>query len=420
MPGDVVALDAGDLVPADARLVAAIQLRMDEAPLTGESSPVHKTATPVVAAAMADRRSMLYLGTHVTAGRALAIVVATGASTELGRIARLIGEAGREPTPLQRRLARLGRLLMILSMAIVGVVFVLGVLRGGSIPEMLLTAVSLAVAAIPEGLPAIVTIALALGVSRMAKRHALVRRLPAVETLGAATVICTDKTGTLTLGEMTVTDLLVGRTVVHVSGEGYQPAGGFTVADRPTGEIPAGVTTLLRAGVLASDAALVQDEQGWRILGDTTEGAIVVAAAKAGLQRETLELAAPRVWEIPFDATRKRMTIVRRDPEGLMAYVKGAPDVLLPLCRFVAMEDGEVRPLEAGIAQRLTEAGRGSRPGRCGCSPWRASRSTPRPRTTPIAPSSSSPGSGWSRWRTRHGPKRLRRSGSAPPPASAR
>jgi Ca2+-transporting ATPase len=353
VPGDLIVLEAGDLVPADARVVSAASLRADEAPLTGESTPVSKRTDPVEGDALADRRNMLYLGTHVAAGKATALVVATGAATELGRIARLISQSGREATPLQRRLEHFSQVLLRVALAIVAVVFIAGVARGEAIGTMLLTAVSLAVAAIPEGLPAIVTIALALGVSRMARRNALVRRLPAVETLGAATVICTDKTGTLTRGEMMVSHLLLGRDVITVTGDGYEPRGSFSVENPAAGEPPASLDRLLRAAVLASDARLREESGQWRIIGDPTEGALVVVAEKRGLAAAALDAQAPRVLEAPFDADRKRMTVVRREPNGLTAYVKGAPDVLLPRCVHVLDSDGRVVPLDPETAAFL-------------------------------------------------------------------
>jgi Ca2+-transporting ATPase len=363
VPGDLIQVEAGDHVPADARLIYAASLRSQEAALTGESTPVekHAKAAPSPEAALADRPNMLFFGTDVAAGKGQALVVATGRQTELGRIAALIGTATREPTPLQRRLAELSHALLIGVLAVVLVVFVLGVWRGEPRVTMFLTAVSLAVAAIPEGLPAIVTIALALGVTRMAARHALVRRLPAVETLGAATVICTDKTGTLTKNEMTVVRLLVDGCPFAVTGEGYEPAGEIKkdLGRGKKGE-PAGdnrmVRELLTAAALCNDAAIEQDERGWRVVGDPTEGALLVAAAKAAIQKEPLAAAQPVLGEIPFDAERKLMTVVRRAGDGAMAYVKGAPDVLLRCCSRYLMESGETAPLTDEVRRAVLAA----------------------------------------------------------------
>jgi Ca2+-transporting ATPase len=359
--GDLIQMEAGDHIPADARVVYATNLRTQEASLTGESTPVDKTAEVVAGdtVAIADRRNMLFLGTEVTAGKGRALVVATGLTTELGRIAAMIQEAGIEETPLQRRLEQLGHVLLYVSLGIVAVVFLLGLWRGEPLVEMFLTAVSLAVAAIPEGLPAIVTITLALGVTRMVKRHALVRRLPAVETLGSTTVICTDKTGTLTKNEMTVTRLLVDGHLFAVTGEGYTPLGAIREAQHAgTAELAGGLRDLLTAAVLCNGASLHEEHGAWRIIGDPTEGALLVVAAKARLLREPLEAEHPFVGEVPFDPERKMMTVVRRRGEGLAAYVKGAPDVLLPRCTRYVTAEGRVIPLTEAVCQQVLAANR--------------------------------------------------------------
>jgi Ca2+-transporting ATPase len=355
VPGDLLVFDPGDAVAADARLVWTSGLRIEEAALTGESVPVTKTTEPITAEALADRHNMAFLGTHVSAGKGHGIVVSTGAGTELGRVAVLLGAADRDETPLERRLERLGMVLLRVALAAVGALLVLGLARGEAPGTMILTAVSLAVAAIPEGLPAIVTIALAMGVTRMARRHAIVRRLPAVETLGAATVICTDKTGTLTRGEMVVTRLLAGRARVRVTGEGYAPHGEFSTLP-PDPHNPAAIRSLLSAAVLASDATLVRDGDAWMVVGDPTEGALVAAAGKAGLSTDVLETEWPRVVDVPFDGDRKRMTVVRRGRLGLTAFVKGAPEVLLERCSFVLGPGGLVEPLDQAWKRHVERA----------------------------------------------------------------
>ncbi len=371
VPGDVILVEAGDHVPADARLVYVAALRTQEAALTGESTPVDKSAAVLLGTTMpiADQRNMLFLGTVVTAGKGRALVVATGLRTELGRIAAMMQATKPEATPLQRRLEQLGHVLLYLSLGVVTVVFLLGVLRDEPVVEMFLTSVSLAVAAIPEGLPAIVTITLALGVTRMVKRHALIRRLPAVETLGSTTVICTDKTGTLTKNEMTVTRLFVGGQLFEVTGEGYAPVGEIRAVDGqwsrvkgvsnlqpPTSNNQTGLRELLTASVLCNGATLKQEQGMWRIIGDPTEGALLVAAAKRHLLKEQLETEHPFLGEIPFDPERKMMTVIRKSAGGTVVYVKGAPDVLLPQCTSCVTLDGRVELLLEPQRQRILAA----------------------------------------------------------------
>ncbi len=358
VPGDLILVEAGDHVPADARIVSVAHLRTQEATLTGESTPVEKSSALLSAPDLpiADRSNMLFLGTDVVGGKAGALVVATGRGTELGRIASMLQEADREPTPLQRRLGQLGHVLIYLSMAIVSLVFGLGLLRGEPLVGMFLTAVSLAVAAIPEGLPAIVTITLALGVTRMVERHALIRRLPAVETLGATTVICTDKTGTLTKNEMTVTRVYVDGRAIDVSGEGYVPEGVFVEAGQPLLGLSPGLQALLETAVLCNGATLQQQEATWSVLGDPTEGALLVAAAKGHLHKNQLEATHPLLAEIPFEPDRKMMTVIRRSADGQVAYVKGAPDVLLSRCDAVMTTDGKIQPLAESDRQRIIAA----------------------------------------------------------------
>lgn len=358
VPGDLILVEAGDHIPADARIASAAHLRTLESTLTGESTPVEKSSALLSApdVPIADRSNMLFLGTDVVGGKASALVVATGRGTELGRIASMLQQAKREPTPLQRRLGQLGHVLIYLSMAIVSLVFGLGLLRGEPLVGMFLTAVSLAVAAIPEGLPAIVTITLALGVTRMVDRHALIRRLPAVETLGATTVICTDKTGTLTKNEMTVTRLYVDGRTIEVSGEGYVPEGVFVEGGQPLGHLMPGVRALLETAVLCNGATLQEQEGTWSVLGDPTEGALLVVAAKQRLHKSQLEATHSLAAEIPFDPDRKMMTVIRQTPGGPVAYVKGASDVLLSRCEGVMTADGAVRPLTESDRQRIVAA----------------------------------------------------------------
>ena len=367
--GDVVVLEAGDRIPADARLVYTTNFQAQEASLTGESTPVQKQAERLEATdvPLADQRNMVFMGTVAVSGKARGLVVATGLGTELGRIAALIqkaAEAERTETPLQRRLEQFGSTLLWLALTVVAIVFVLGSLRGEPLVEMFLVSVSLAVAAVPEGLPAVVTITLALGVTRMAKRHALIRKLPAVETLGSATVICTDKTGTLTKNEMTVTKLVVGSETFEVTGEGYEPVGHIretlnvkreTTFEDPS-RLPSGLRQLLEAAVLCNGATLQQENGTWRIIGDPTEGALLVAAAKAGLTKAVLEGQGSLEREIPFDAERKMMTIVRRTEQGRKAYSKGAPDVLLTRCAARITREGRIEALDEAHRQQISDA----------------------------------------------------------------
>jgi Ca2+-transporting ATPase len=374
VPGDVVILETGNYVPADVRLVESVNLRVEEASLTGESVAVSKGARDILSAeaVLGDRQNMAFMSTVVTYGRGQGLVVATGMDTEIGKIAEMIQAYEEEPTPLQIRLDQLGRTLGVLTLVICALVGVIGVVRDTqlgillsdgfrayfgleeTVPkliEMFMVAVSLAIAAVPEGLPAVVTISLALGMQEMIKRHALIRKLPAVETLGSATAICSDKTGTLTQNEMTAVQMYVDRSLLTITGEGYRPEGRFLDEDDQVGlEGYPGMRLLLRAGLLCNDARLEQvSEDGstlWRIAGDPTEGAFVVAAAKAGYWKGELGEEYPRVAEIPFDSERKRMTTFHPDPRygHYVAYMKGAPDVVLGLCGQV-LEDGMMRPL---------------------------------------------------------------------------
>ncbi|MCR4409177.1 MAG: calcium-translocating P-type ATPase, SERCA-type [Candidatus Saccharicenans sp.] len=358
VPGDLLELEAGDHVAADARVVYhTTNFAVHEAALTGESTPVFKTGAVLEGEdiPLADRANLVYAGTSVSSGKARAMVVATGMSTELGQIARMIQEISLETTPLQRKLEQFGRWIVYLCFGLVGLIFLLEWLRGGELVQVFLTAVSLAVAAIPEGLPAVVTIALALGVQRMVKRHALIRKLPSVETLGAATVICSDKTGTLTRNEMTVKAVYADGRLFTVSGIGYQPEGEFLLDDRPVrpAEFP-GLLRTLTCGTLCNSARLAENQGRYRIVGDPTEGALLTLAAKAGLSLEELEKVEPLVEEIPFDSERKMMTMLRKSGHGFVAYVKGAPDILLKNCSRI-FEGGQERPITPQDLDRLLQ-----------------------------------------------------------------
>jgi Ca2+-transporting ATPase len=342
VPGDIIELEAGDNVPADGRVVwLTSNFGVQEASLTGESTPVMKTALALEEKdiPLGDRANMVYMGTSVSSGKARAVVTETGMETELGRIAGMIQEIERESTPLQKKLEQFGKWIVYLCFVLVGMVFLLGWLRGGKIIDVFLTAVSLAVAAIPEGLPAVVTIALALGVQRMVKRHALIRKLPSVETLGCATVICSDKTGTLTKNEMTVQAIFAGGQLFKVTGIGYVPTGEFLLDGKvvTAGDYPQ-LSKALNAGVLCNGAQLIEDKGGYRIIGDPTEAAILTAAGKADIWKEEQEGEFSFVEEIPFDPDRKKMTIVRRHGDELIAFVKGAPDVLLKDCNNIEIK----------------------------------------------------------------------------------
>ncbi len=362
VPGDLVEIEAGDHIPADSRVFwHTSNFAVQEASLTGESTPVAKTdiALEEKDIPLAERANILYMGTSVVSGKARAIVVETGMSTELGRIAGLIQGIRKETTPLQRKLEQFSKMLVYLCFALVAMVFGLEIFRGGKVLDMFLTAVSLAVAAIPEGLPAVVTIALALGVQRMVRRHVLIRKLPSVETLGCATVICSDKTGTLTKNEMTVRSVWTSREVYDVTGTGYDPAGEFRTAagridpcERPD------LIKALTAGVLCNNAHLKVEEGRTAVFGDPTEIAILSAAAKAGIWKEEEEASYELLEELPFDSERKKMSIVRRADRDLTAFTKGAPDLLIGDCTRI-LEDGAERPLTEADRARIAAANDG-------------------------------------------------------------
>lgn len=364
VPGDIVLLQAGDRVPADLRLVESINLQIEEAALTGESVPVEKHADPLTGgdAALGDRRNMAYAGTSASYGRGRAVVVATGMNTEFGKIARMLQSVETDRTPLQKNLDKVGHLLARVALVIVAFIVALGLLRGQPFMEMLIFGIALAVAVVPEALPAVVTISLAIGVQRMVKRHALMRRLPAVETLGSTSVICSDKTGTLTRDEMTVRKLYVAGRLWEVTGAGYEPHGQFLI-DGQAQTPDASLRQFLRAATLASDAhsARAEDDGRWRIKGDPTEGALVVAAAKAGLIKAELEQQSPRTGEIPFTSETKRMTTLHAAQEGPVAYSKGAPEIILASCTHVLAGDDDTlreEPLDDAGRERILATAR--------------------------------------------------------------
>ncbi|KYK38848.1 MAG: calcium-translocating P-type ATPase, SERCA-type [Theionarchaea archaeon] len=330
VPGDVIVLESGDFVPADGRLFESSYLRVEEAALTGESVPSAKVVEVLPEVSLADRENMVYMGTTATDGRGKAVITTTGMNTEMGKIAEVIQAMEMEKTPLQEKLEDFSKYLTGGIAGFCVLIFVLGTARGEPVFEMFLTAVSLAVAAIPEGLPAIVTIVLALGVQRMIKRNALMRRLRAVETLGSATIICSDKTGTITRNEMMVSKIFVGETMYLVTGNGYSTEGSFHVGNKKV-EPDELLLLILEIGLLCNDAQVKAET----VVGDPTEASLIVSAAKAGLKREELEEKNRRIKEIPFSSERKRMTTIHEADGKFRIYTKGAPDVILELCTKV-------------------------------------------------------------------------------------
>ncbi len=352
--GDVLHLEAGDLVAADGRLIEAPNLRLNEAPLTGESIPVEKTAEPLLPGEgelVAERRNAVFRGTAVVYGRGAAIVTETGMATALGGIANLLQAHASPPTPLQRQLAVLGRRIAAAAIAASIVIFLVGIARGEPFDLMFFTAVSLAVAAIPKSLPAVVTVSMALGAHRMARRHALIRKLSAVETLGSVTVIASDKTGTLTQGRMVAERVWTRDMAVHVSGAGYEPSGAFTAnGTRVDPRQVASMAALLRAAALCNDSSLVAPtlpDTGWTASGDPTEAALLALAGKAGYDRTSLAETAPRIAEVAFDPDRRRMMTVHAGADGgLLVAVKGAPEAVMPVVTSILDHD-VIRPLRS-------------------------------------------------------------------------
>src|SRR5215216_6026316 len=398
VPGDLVFLEAGNYVPADLRLLEAVNLRVEEASLTGESLPVQKNAATVLDknVPLGDRKNTAFMGTLVSYGRGRGVVTSTGMYTQLGLIATMLQNVEVEETPLQRRLDQLGRSLSVAALFLVAIVFIVALINytninqlfteplayfseyAADITEVFIIAISLAIAAVPEGLPAVVTISLALGMREMVKRHALIRKLSSVETLGSATIICSDKTGTLTQNQMTVTRLWVDGQFITVTGTGYVPQGDFLVDGQKVviSEYPAAQTALW-LGLLNNDASLEttgeeDSQKTYRIVGDPTEGALLVAAAKAGAAYVEIKEAYPRENEVPFDSERKRMITIHDvlgpDPNDLSPFydenkknwdvitVKGAPDIVLDLCTQYQDMNDMPQPLSAAARQRILDA----------------------------------------------------------------
>ncbi|MGF1664393.1 MAG: HAD-IC family P-type ATPase [Kineosporiaceae bacterium] len=360
VPGDVVILDTGDKVPADLRLIEASELQADESALTGESVPVAKDEVAVPAdTPVADRRSVLYSGTLITHGTGRGVVVATGGETELGEIHRLVGAADPLATPLTRRLTEFSRLLTAVILGLAALTFAVGLARGQAVADMFTASVALAVGAIPEGLPAAVTIILAIGVSRMARRRAVVRRLPVVETLGSTTVICTDKTGTLTENQMTVGVVLTPSSRHRITGTGYEPAGCLLdEQDEPADVGDRSLLWCLRAGMLCNDADLRHGEDDrWSAVGDPTEAALLVAGLKAGLDPAEQAALLPRTDTMPFSSERQWMATVHTDPEaGPRVLAKGSAERILDLCSAAMATDGTAAPLDREHVQRQADA----------------------------------------------------------------
>lgn len=335
VPGDIVLLEAGDYIPADLRLIESVNLKIEEAALTGESVPVEKFADEIVDkdAGIGDRVNSAFMSTVVTYGRGKGIVVGTGMNTEIGKVATMLESVGEEQTPLQKKLNQLGKLLGIVCLAICSIIFILGLIRGQEILTIFMTSVSLAVAAIPEGLPTVVTVVLALGMQKMIKRNAIMKTLGAVETLGSTTVICSDKTGTLTQNKMTVVKVFDGEHLWDVSGRGYTTEGEIKNNDNSQINTSPSLEMLLKGGVLCNDSLIKKGEND--IIGDPTEGALVVLGAKGGYLKETLLKEMPRIGEIPFDSDRKLMTTYHQQNDDIIMFTKGAPDIVLSKCKYI-------------------------------------------------------------------------------------
>jgi len=365
VPGDMLVLESGDTVPADARLTEAIELKADEAVLTGESTPVAKRLDSVKPETlMADRKDMLFMATHTIYGRGKAVVVTTGMNTEFGKIAELVQTAEEEETPLQRKLDTFAKKIAKVVVAVCVLIFLLEVfevvasrvINVEGFIRAFLSSIALAISAVPEGLPAIVTITLALSAREYAKRNAIIRKLSSAESLGATTVICSDKTGTLTKGEMTVRRLYANGKTVEVTGVGYEPKGEFNYgADPLDPKNDQNFSMLLTAGTLCNNAKLASDSHSWSVMGDPTEGALIVASAKAGLEQEELQAQYTRIGEIPFTSERKRMSTVHNAPGGTrIAFIKGAPEIVLEKCNSL-LEDGQERKLTTVKRKKILE-----------------------------------------------------------------
>jgi Ca2+-transporting ATPase len=366
VPGDVVILEEGSRIPADIRIIRESELKIDESILTGESTPVTKDTGIVKTKSLPDMKDMLFMGTLVTYGRGAGVVVGTGSKTEMGKIAEAVQEEKEETTPLQKKLDRFGKRIGIIILIICVLVIAIGLVRGGPlsgqpitnalIVTMVITGIALAVAAVPEGLPAVITITLALGLQKLAKHNALIRKLPAVETLGSTTIICADKTGTLTKNEMTVSDVWYFDKYVEVTGEGYEPEGKFLLNKKEIdGEERKSLTFLLQTASLCTNASLEKRNESYGIMGDPTEGAIVVAAQKIGFEKENLERMFSRINEIPFSSERKMMTTINKSKEGkIKANVKGAPEVVLEICDRIKVR-GKIRKMTSKEKNQILE-----------------------------------------------------------------
>lgn len=361
VPGDLVLLEAGDCIPADGRITHSIILQTDEATLTGESLPVAKTSEMIMQEQMSskmplgDQRNMAFMGTVVVAGKGKMLVTHTRIDTEIGKIALHLKEEKKEQTPLQNQLESLGKKLVFICLGIVCIVFVLGIFRGSNVINMLLISLSLAVAAIPEGLPAAVTISLSIGLRIMAEKKALIRRLSSVETLGSTTVICTDKTGTLTQSIMSVRQIWVDQKVITVTGEGYEPKGDFLFQEKQISfQEVKDLPFALKIGVLCNSAELREEKGQWEISGDPTEGALLTLAGKQGLIKSDLEKEFVLINEIPFDSDRKMMSVLRKKNDKTILFVKGAPDILLKHTTRILLE-GNVQEISEEMRAKINE-----------------------------------------------------------------
>ncbi|HIH42319.1 TPA: calcium-translocating P-type ATPase, SERCA-type [Candidatus Woesearchaeota archaeon] len=361
VPGDVLIIEEGDKINADSRLIEVISLETQEAALTGESTPVEKSECVVKeGSGLGDQKNMLFAGTVVTKGRGKAIVISTGMNSQIGKIAKLIGDAEEQLTPLQKKLQDLGSHLGVLTIIICIIVFAAGAIRTGEIATMFLAAVALAVAAIPEGLPIVVTICMSLGVQKMVKKNALIRKLSSVETLGSTTVICSDKTGTLTHNEMTVRKLYANGDILDITGDGYEFAGEFLKAGKKLDDKNLkNIELLLRSGILCNNAEITQDQSKEAnnqnsVIGDPTEGALIVSAEKIGLHKQELNVKFARVKELPFDSKRKLMTTVHKTEKAgsFISFTKGAPDVIIDQCTKIYV-DGKIKKLDAKLKSKI-------------------------------------------------------------------
>ncbi|MDZ7262649.1 MAG: HAD-IC family P-type ATPase, partial [candidate division KSB1 bacterium] len=357
VPGDILVIETGDRIAADARVLSGDNLQVDESALTGESQPVSKEPDPLDEnTPLADRKNMVWMSTNVTGGRGRAVVINTGMETEIGRIATEVRTTGRESTPLQKRMHKLGIILGVTGITLAAMVFGLGKLRGYETIEMLMFSVAVAVSAIPEGLPAVISVTLALGVRRMAQRNAIIRRMTAVETLGSTTVICSDKTGTITKNQMTVRQIWADGQIFEVSGKGYEPKGEIlSPGGRRISELSPTVRQLLLLGVLCNNAKLTEEEGNWKVEGNPSEGALLSVAMKAGLETDRIQSEKERIAEIPFSSETKYMATLHPDVDGQerIVYVKGAPERIMEFCSQVLM-DGKPVELDEKLRREIT------------------------------------------------------------------